>query len=459
MRILTQQKNVPWRWAFVTITPWFSGFYIEMCGGAILTLSLKKFIDDPALINGILSINILFNVLIAAVCLYISDRVWTRFGRRKPFLIGGWIPLSLMLILAPMATSIYTLVPLIVIWMACQDISSTIEPLQQEVIPPHQRGRAGAIFTTTMQSVVIFMFVIIFGRFHEIQYIGERFITGEHGAMWLGAIFLTVAGLMLTFFVKELPVKDSKVGEKISPIRFFKEVFGKKDLWPVYFLVFAQSFMRTQVGAVLTLLFVEQWDYTPQQMGTNIFIGAILTIIVSLIVGVLADKFNRIKLYIFGISSSLVVTLAYYIFVQFVLPDHHPALWQIIAFGQVIAVTGMMASVVAQPLMYDYIPRDAMGTASAGIGYVRSLTRWVTLLGAGLWVKFYSKIFCAPGEYDYFSVYIYMMILTCVGIGIILNFQRLVKKGRLIAYGRIGVEEDTPATDTDSPEEEVETNS
>jgi len=74
-------------------------------------------------------------------------------------------------------------------------------------------------------------------------------------------------------------------------------------------------------------------------------------------------------------------------------------------------------------------------------------------------VKFYSKIFCAPGEYDYFSVYIYMMILTCVGIGIILNFQRLVKKGRLIAYGRIGVEEDTPATDTDSPEEEVETNS
>jgi len=423
-----------------------------MCGGAILTLSLKKFIDDPALINGILSINILFNVLVAAVCLYISDRVWTRFGRRKPFLIGGWIPLGFVLILAPMATRIHMLIQLILVWMACQDISSTIEPLQQEVIPPHQRGRAGAIFTTTMQSVIIFTFVIVFGRFHEIQYIGERFFTGEHGALWLGAVFLTVAGLMLSFFVKELPVKESKVGEKISPVRFFKEVFGKKDLWPVYFLVFAQSFMRTQVGAVLTLLFVEQWDYTPQQMGTNIFIGAILTIIVSLVVGVLADKFSRIKLYIFGVSGSLIATLAYYVFVQFFLPDRTPELWQIIAFGQVIAALGMIAGVVGQPLMYDYIPRDAMGTASAGIGYVRSATRWVTLMGAGIWVKFYSKFFCAPGDYDYFSVYIYMMILTCVGIGIILNFQRLVKNGTLIAYGRVGIEEDTPVEteETDS---------
>jgi MFS family permease len=240
---------------------------------------------------------------------------------------------------------------------------------------------------------------------------------------------------------KEVPVKDSLIGEKISPINFFKKVFGQKELWAVYMLVFAQAFMRTQVGAVMTLLFVEQWDYSTQQVGTNIFVGAILTIVVSMIVGFIADKFSRVKLYIFGTVSSLIATLAYYVFVQFFLPDRRPDLWQIIAFGQVIAALGMIAGVVTQPLMYDYIPRNKMGTASAGISYVNSFTRWVTLLGAGLWVKIYSSIFCAPGEYDYFSVYIYMMILTCVGIGIILNFQRLVKKGVLVAHGRDGVEE------------------
>lgn len=436
----------------MSVSPWFSGMYVEMCSGAILTLTLKKFMDDPALINGILSINVLFNILIGAVCLYISDRVWTRFGRRKPFLMGGWIPLILAAFFVPMAPNLYVLIPLVVIWMACQDISSTVEPLQQEVVPPHQRGRTGALFNVIVQLVLIFTFVIVLGRFDEVQYIGRRFFAGEHGAYWLCAIFLAASLLMVGLMFKELPVKNSLVGEKMSPLGFIKDVFCKKELWPVYMLVFAQSFMRTQVGAVMTLLFVEQWDYTPQQMGTNMFVGALLTIVVSMIVGVLADKISRIKLYIFGISGSLAATLAYYVFVQFFLPDRRPDLWQIIAFGQVIAALGMIAGVVAQPLMYDYIPRHEMGTAAAGISYVRSFTRWVTLLGAGLWVKFYSQFFCAQGEYDYFSVYIYMMILTGVGIFIILNFQRLVNNGTLVAYGRAGVEEDVPADV--SPEDE-----
>jgi MFS family permease len=445
MNVLTQQKNVPWRWVFLAVSPWFSGMYVEMCSGVILTLSLKKFMDDPALINAILSINILFNILVGAVCMYISDRIWTRIGRRKPFLLGGWVFLILAFIFVSLAPNLYVLIPLVVIWMACQDVCSTNEPLQQEIVPPHQRGRAGAMFNMIVQCVLIFTFAIVFGRFHEIQYFGRRFLTGEHGAFWLGAVFLIASALLVGFFFKELPVKNSKVGEKISPVSFFKDVFGQKNLWPVYLLVFAQSFMRTQVGAVLTLLFVEQWDYKPQQMGTNMFVGALITIVISIVVGALADKINRIKLYIFGISGALIATLAYYIFVQFFLPDHRPSLVQIISFGQVIAGLGMMAGVVAQPLMYDYIPRDAMGTASAGITYVRSATRWITLLGAGLWVKFYSMLFCEKGTYDYFSVYIYMMLLTCVGIGIILNFQRLVKNGTLIAYGRVGIEEDTPA--------------
>ncbi len=443
--ILTQQKNVPWRWVFMAVSPWFSGMYVEMCSGAILTLTLKKFMDDPALINGILSINVLFNILVGAVCLYISDRIWTRFGRRKPFLISGWIPLILAAFFVPLAPNLWVLIPLIVIWMACQDISSTVEPLQQEIVPPHQRGRGGAVFNIIVQLVLIFTFVIVFGRFHEVQYIGKTFLSGEHGAYWLCAVFLAASLLLVGLMFKELPVKDSKIGEKITPINFFKEVFCQRELWAVYLLVFAQSFMRTQVGAVMTLLYVEQWDYTTQQVGTNIFIGALLTMVVSMIVGVLADKFSRIKLYIFGIVGSLIATLVYYVFVQFFLPDRHPELWQIIAFGQVIAALGMISGVVAQPLMYDYIPRHEMGTAAAGISYVRSFTRWITLLGAGLWVKFYSAAFCAPGEYDYFSVYIYMMILTVVGLFIILNFQRMVKNGTLIAYGRIGVEDPPPA--------------
>ncbi len=406
-----------------------------------MALSLKKFIDNPAAINFIASFNVLFNVFIGAVCLYVSDRVWTRFGRRKPFLVGGWIPLTIAMFLVPMAPNIYVLVPIIIVWLACQDISSTIEPLQQEVTPPHQRGRAGAMFNIIVQLVVVFTWVIVVGRFNELQYIGSRIFSGEQGAYWLCGLFLIASIFLISFFFKEQPVKNSLAGEKITPVRFFKGVFGNKELWPVYLLVFAQAFMRTQAGAIMTLLFVEQWDYSPQQMGTNIFVGAMMTIVISIITGYFADKIDRIKLYIFGLTGSFIMQIAYYVFVQFMLPDHRPNMIQIILFGQLVTVFGMMAGVVGQPLMYDYIPRDKMGTAAAGISYVRSLTRWLTLNGVGIWVVVYSKFFCEKGEYDYFSSYLYSLLLTCVGMAIILNFQRLVKKGVLIPYGRMGIEE------------------
>lgn len=450
MNVLTQQKNVPWRWVFLAVAPWFSAMYQEQCAGAVLTLTLKKYMDDPALINSILSLNVLFNILIGAVCLYVSDRIWTPFGRRKPFLIAGWIPMILVFLLVPLVDSLWLLIPLIVIWMAAQDVCSTNEPLQQEVVPPHQRGRAGALFNMMVQLTTIFTFAIVLGRFHEVQYVGRRLLSGEQAAYWLCAAFLIASMLLVGFFFKELPVKGSLAGEKISLPGFFKAVFGKRELWPVYMLVFAQSFMRTQVGAISTLLFVEQWGYSPQEMGTNLFVGALLSIVISLIAGTLADRFNRIKMYIFGISSSLAATLCWYVFVQFMLPDRRPDLWQIIAFGQLQVALGMIAGMVTQPLMYDFIPRNEMGTASAGISYVRNATRWITLLGAGLWVKFYSHVFCEKGTYDYFSVQIYIMILTCVGIVIILDFQRRVRQGKLVAYGRIGVEDNGAAAGTQS---------
>ncbi len=456
--ILTQQKHAPWRWVFLVISPWFATMFVEMASGAVLTLSLRKFLENPAGITFILSLNVLFNVLIGAVCLYSSDRIWTRFGRRTPFLIVGWALLVVSFLFAPIVDAPILFIVIVILWLASQDISATYEPLQQEIIPPHQRGRAGAYFNVIIQLVVIFTFVVVVGRFHEVQFFDGLYLSGEHGAYWLAAIFLVATGTFVLFFIREVPTKNSLVHEKITPVSFFKDVFTEKDLWPVYLLVFAQVFITTQLGAVQTLLFVDQWDYTPQQMGTNMFVGALLTIIVSIIVGFLADKFDRIKLYIFGMSGALLMKAIFYVFVQFFLPDRHPTLFQIIAFGQMVAVFGMIASVVTQPLMYDYIPRNKMGTATAGISIVRSITRWITLNGVGVWVVVYSYFFMPEGEYDYFSAYLYMIALALIGLVIIFRFQALVKKGVLIPYGRMGVEDDAPSTEDAGPDESAEQN-
>lgn len=439
--IVTQQKNVPWRWVYVAVTPWLAVMFIEQCSGAVLTLTLRKFIENPAFITAILSINIIFNVLIGAPCNYVSDRIWTRFGRRRPFIIASALLVALFFALTPLVGSFGLLLAVVIIWLAFQDVGQTNMPLQHEIVPAHQRGRAGALFSVIVQLTIIFTFVVVLGRFHEISFFDGFVLTGEHGAYWCGSLFLLSSALLIGSFVKELPVKQEGSKEKMSPLGFVKGVFADKELLPIILLAFAQTFLMSHFAGVGTLLFVEQWGYSAQEMGTNIFVGALITIGVSSCVGFVADKYDRIKLYIFGLAGALVMKISYYVLVQFILPDQRPSLLMIIITGQMIAAFGMITSVVGQPLMFDFIPRSKMGTATAGISIVRSTTRWITLNGAGLWVLLYSKIFCAEGEYDYFSYYLYMIVLNLVGMGIIFYFRHLVKTGVLKRCGREGVEE------------------
>lgn len=446
--IVTQQKHVPWRWAILAVVPWFYGMFVEQLSGGVLTLTLKKFMDDPATINGVITMNVVFNILVGAVCLYASDRIWSRFGRRKPFLLIGWMAIPLLLFFIPQINSVIPLIIVTLIFLACMDISSTWEPLQQEIVPPKQRGRTASFFMITIQLSIVFTYVIVFGRFDETESFSGVTLSGEHGAYWIGALLMIAGFLSLATMVKEIKPKNSLAGEKISLGNFFGQLIKERTLWPVYLLIFAQSFMATQMGAMHTLLFTEQWDYDPQELGTNIFVGLIITLIVSLITGYLADKFDRIKLYIFGSTGVLIANAFFYFYVQFMLPDNKPELLEIILFGNLVAVFGMISGVVAQPLMYDYIPRNKMGTAAAGISIVRSAVRAATLFGAGLWVTGYSKLFMPEGEYDYFSGYLYIIIMSFIGLLIILNFRRQVKKGKLIAYGRIGLEEDEGKKDS-----------
>jgi MFS family permease len=439
--ILTQQKRVPWRWVFLIVTPWFSNIFVEMLSGNILALSLSKFTSHPLVISSILSANVLFNILIGAPLLYVSDRIWTPIGRRKPFLIAGALPLILAFAIAPFMPSLALFLPFVVLWLASQDIMITNEPLQQEVTPPPQRGRGAAFFQVTVQMVVLFCMVLIFGRFHEVQFVGGHMIAGEQVAYWCGALFLVAVIALIVGFVRELPVKSRLTGERLSPLGFVRGVFGDRELRPVYALVFAMIFMQGHGGALLTLLFVEQWGYTPQQMGTNALVSVGFTVLCTSIAGYFADRVDRIKLYLFGLGSTFVINVAYYLFVRFALPDHRPTLWQIILVGQIIALFGMFIGVVGQPLMYDFIPRAKMGTAAAGLSIVRCAVRWLATVGAGLWVTGYSRLFCAPGTFDYFSLYLYTLLLNSVGLVLMVRFYRRVRRGEIRRAGWQGLED------------------
>ena len=108
--IRTLQKRIHW-WAVVLLTSTTSvGVMVEALSAAPLTFTIRKFTADPALISFIGSINLAFSFLVAPYVSWKSDRIWTRWGRRKPFLIGGWSILILALLACPVAPSLWLLI-------------------------------------------------------------------------------------------------------------------------------------------------------------------------------------------------------------------------------------------------------------------------------------------------------------------------------------------------------------
>jgi hypothetical protein len=479
--ILTQQKDVPWRWVFLVVMPMFVVMFSEWISHSALLFSIRKFIDQPWQIGLLLNLNILFGLTIGAASHFISDRIWTRFGRRKPLLMIGWSVKAACLFAIPLAPNIYVFVAVLVLWQIAADIATTYEPLWQEVVPPNKRGRAGGIFQVMVWCLIIFYNSILIGRFDDEQFMGVFHVTGEQAIYWASGTFLLVLLIFVALYFKEVkPLKRERLEDLKLPrfsqhralqvaltpvgvlVVFFRGIFGQRDLLPVFLLVFSQTFLIAGLMGLDPLLITEQWEYSKQQFGTNVLVGALINLPVALALGFILDKVDRLKFYVFGILASFVMYLFHYCFVELYLGyGNRPSILYLIVFGQMASMVALVSQSVTLPLMYDYVPRDKMGTFNAGRNIVTQSTRFLASNGMFFFVEYYSRLrYPAPGnegagwlerltlepqylphcKYNYFSAYIFMLCLNVVGLAITAYFIYSVKKGKIVPLGREGFE-------------------
>jgi len=435
--IETQHRRIPWRWIILVNLLGQSRIFVLFASGSMI-FTMRKYIESPIIINSVSSLDVLFNILIAAPCLYYSDRIWTRFGRRLPFVLVAFIFLGIALLLLPLAGSAVPVGVFVVLFIIFWDVGSTFDILVMEIIPPEQRGRASAIGAWMFQVVILLSAVVISGRFDDVVHRAGFALRGEELIYWWGVACVVFCIVFLAFFVREnkpveAPPEDH--GRGISGA--MRSLFAEKSLWPVYLLVFSTVLMSTGLGAIDPLLMTEQWGYSKQDMGTNMFVGGMINLILVIpLVGLISDRMDRLKMFSIGVVGGLFLQIVYYGYVQFVLPDQRPSIAQMILFGQMMSMVGQLSSIAMQPLIFDYIPRNKMGTAQAGLNFVRSITRLITLNGIGIWVAYYSKWFLPPGKYDYFSGYLFMILMNIIGCLFLLYFALQVKRGKVQPVGR-----------------------
>ncbi|MCX7014428.1 MAG: MFS transporter [Candidatus Sumerlaeota bacterium] len=456
--IVTQRKRVPWLWVVLMAVPFFSDTFVEQCTLQALPFTLKKFISNPALITFVGSFNILFNFLVGPFVAYKSDRIWTRFGRRKPFIIGGWIGLASALVFTPFAPNFWVLVVVVVVYLFFQDLafSGPYNPLFYEVVPLPQRGRAAA-FNVFMQNIAgLFFSAFFIGHFDEVFHLGLGLswlhvpvsVTGEQVIYFTASAIVVGMLLLIGLNVKETEVESPLLGERFSLRIFLKSVFGEKQWVLIYFLIFSQIVLNQGLNQLGPLLITEQFGFSKQMLGYMGFISGMLRILVAIpIAGIFADKVDRVRIFQVVLILATLHHMIYWTFIHFFAP--HPTFWVVVGFdiaGTFINATGNIA---VWPLFFDFVPRDQMGTVTAGMGFVRGIVKIVVMNFVGVWIALYSKFLMPPGTYDYMSGFLCTSLLGVLGCAASFYFMAERKKGRVVEYGRLEQEGPSPSAETE----------
>ena len=85
--LITRKTQIPLHWVFYAQVPFVMAIAANFAMGAPFLYAVRKFLDNPAAITFLLSIEALVTIVIGPFCSWLSDRVWTRWGRRKIFIL------------------------------------------------------------------------------------------------------------------------------------------------------------------------------------------------------------------------------------------------------------------------------------------------------------------------------------------------------------------------------------
>lgn len=266
-RLRTGLKEAPWSSMLMLSLVWFTWGFHLFAGGIALTFTVKRYTENPQVLSLVSTIAML--IMIGPFVSYVSDKVWTRFGRRRPFLLLAWSGASLgMLGIAflpelrqgidalagcvglPGISEMVLLVCIVVAYTTFYDLQQPVEPLFLECVPPHQRGRFFALRNIFFQAAVLFFFQLLWPNFDEridmfgwLGAPGLLSLTGQRCVYLLaGGLFIITTAYIL-FCIEETKVPSApnlrftELGLGSFVIKYFKDVFLAKDLYPFYIVL------------------------------------------------------------------------------------------------------------------------------------------------------------------------------------------------------------------------------
>jgi len=204
-----------------------------------------------------------------------SDRMWTRLGRRRPFILGGAILASIALLLMPNCSSVWMAAGLL--WVLDGTINASMQPFRALVadnLPEEQNSQGFAIQSLfiglggTVASALPWMLTNWFG----VTFDGGGIPHSVRLSFYLGAAAFMGAVLWTVFSTTEIPPTESELKEIRA--RKFDWTLGLGD---IFALVFHLPRRMWELGLVQFFTWIgmfSMWVYFSPAVAKNIFHAA-----------------------------------------------------------------------------------------------------------------------------------------------------------------------------------------
>ncbi len=204
-----------------------------------------------------------------------SDRMWTRLGRRRPFILAGAVLASLALILMPNCPSVWMAAGLL--WVLDGTINASMQPFRALVadnLPeePHSQGFAiQSLFIGlggTIASAMPWMLTNWFGVTSEGA--GQGHIPASvRISFYIGAVAFMGAVLWTVFSTKEYPPTDAELAAIRA--RKFDWTLGLGDIFALVFKLPRQMWELGLVQFFTWIGMFAMWVYFSPAVAKNIF--------------------------------------------------------------------------------------------------------------------------------------------------------------------------------------------
>lgn len=433
MKLRTQQTKASWTNVTLILLPWMAYEVHNQVSRSAMVFSLRKFTSDPALIGFITSLNFACGLLIGSIVSLVSDRIWTRHGRRKPFLAIGFFFAGLISIFLPQISFLWGFAASVLVYQLVFHLVHPYEPLTMEVIPPAQRGRAGAIRQWLQSGFYIFFFYVLIGQFDRTHMLpGGTRITGETLIYLVNALMLIGAAALIWFCVEEVRPAGAEA-ERMRDVRVWAMLRGlfSRDLLPLFGLGYVVMNLWVGLEQFEPLLVTEQWGYQKSEFGEIMSYGMLIAMMVVPLGGWASDKFDRLALLKIGIGAVLGLKVFFYLYAEYVAPNAVPPFHMVIVLGLIRGAVSKIMIVAAVPLLFDYVSTNRLGALSCGLAIVFGFVHFVQANSMGLWISFSSGwLYGLPeGRYNYMAAYHYLFVMGLLGIVYLYLFEHWERIG------------------------------